>query len=98
MRHNGIRPVLKWGAIGIAAAAALVALAGWVVRLLWNWLMPAVFGLPQVTYWQALGIFILAHLLLGSGPRGAYRRDRRGAFRTELKERLAPTPPDAPTA
>ena len=33
------------------------------VMLLWNWLVPAIFGLPAVTFWQALGICILVRLL-----------------------------------
>ena len=32
--------------------------------LLWNWLMP-LFGLPQVTIWQALGLLFLCNILFG---------------------------------
>ena len=43
--------------IGFAIAGlALLALLGWVVMLLWNWLMPEIFGLPSVSYWQAWGL------------------------------------------
>lgn len=36
---------------------ALVALAlAWPLQLLWNWLMPQIFSLPTITFWQALGI------------------------------------------
>ena len=34
-----------------------------VVMLLWNWLMPAIFGLVTINFWQAAGIFILARIL-----------------------------------
>lgn len=30
---------------------------------LWNWLMPVIFGLTEITFWQALGINILAGIL-----------------------------------
>jgi len=54
----------------IAAIAAFAA----VTMLLWNWLMPAIFGLPLLTYWQAAGILVLARLLFGGighhGPFG----------------------------
>jgi hypothetical protein len=33
--------------------------------LLWNWLMPVIFGLTVITYWQAFGIIILARLIFG---------------------------------
>ncbi len=36
-----------------------------IVMLLWNWLMPVLFGLSAINYWQALGIFILARILFG---------------------------------
>jgi hypothetical protein len=44
-----------------------VVIAGFVaaVMLLWNWLMPAVFGLSAINFWQALGILALARILFG---------------------------------
>ncbi|MEZ4923193.1 MAG: hypothetical protein R2780_08500 [Crocinitomicaceae bacterium] len=42
-----------------------IALGGLVVMLLWNGIMPAVFGLGMVTFWQALGMLILGRLLFG---------------------------------
>jgi hypothetical protein len=41
------------------------ALLGFIVMHLWNWLMPAIFGLGLITFWQALGLFVLGKLLLG---------------------------------
>ena len=32
--------------------------------LLWNWLMPTIFDLPYITFWQALGLTLLARVLL----------------------------------
>jgi hypothetical protein len=51
--------------IGIAA----VAVFGFVVMSLWNWLAPAVFGLHTITFWQGLGMLILSKILFG-GFRG----------------------------
>lgn len=42
-------------------------LVGYIVMHLWNWLMPELFGLPQVGYWQAIGILILAKIIFGFG-------------------------------
>jgi hypothetical protein len=47
------------------AIAAGVTLFGFVVMHLWNWLMPALFGLGMITFWQALGILILSKILFG---------------------------------
>ena len=38
-----------------------IAALGWVVMLLWNWLLPALFvGAQPVNYCQALGILLLS--------------------------------------
>ncbi len=50
---------------GIAAITGLAILFGYVIMWLWNWLMPEIFGLTTLTYWQAVGLFILLKLLLG---------------------------------
>ena len=36
------------------------------VWLLWNWLMPIIFGLPKLTILQAFGINLLCHCLFQS--------------------------------
>ena len=61
--------------LGIAAAAVFALVFGVLVMLLWNWLMPLIFGLPQITYWQAFGIIILAKLVFGTFGHG--RHDHR---------------------
>ena len=52
---------------GIILAGLLAFLFGWVIMLLWNWLMPEIFGLGTITYWQGFGIFFLAKILFGFG-------------------------------
>lgn len=52
---------------GIALAILLAFLLGWVVMLLWNWLMPEIFRLPRIGYWQAWGLVLLAHILVKPG-------------------------------
>lgn len=33
------------------------------VMLLWNWLIPAIFGLVKISFWQAWGLSFLSGLL-----------------------------------
>ena len=40
-------------------ATVAVAVLGFVLMSLWNWLGPAVFGARTITFWQALGILVL---------------------------------------
>ncbi|MCG2811079.1 MAG: hypothetical protein L6428_06450 [Candidatus Aminicenantes bacterium] len=79
--------------IGIGFAILGIALAflfGWVVMLLWNWLMPDIFGLKRVTYWQAWGLLILCCILFkdfGSGHSGGRSdRKRRRQLRHYMRE------------
>jgi hypothetical protein len=62
--------------LGIVAAVALGFLLGLAVMYLWNWLMPELFGLPEIDYWQAVGIFILCHLLFKSHTSQHSRGDK----------------------
>jgi hypothetical protein len=73
-------------------APLIVFIMGDIVLHLWNWLMPMLFHLPTVTFWQALGLMLLSWILFG-GARGAGRGHRRcggGGFR----ERFANMPPE----
>jgi len=47
--------------------AALLALISYVVMLLWNNLLPEILHVSPITYWQAMGIFILSKILFGFG-------------------------------
>jgi hypothetical protein len=80
MREN-VRKRLIWMApLAILAMVIFVWIGGEVVMLLWNWLVPTLFGLPQVTFWQALGLLALCRILFGgfgmSGGGGRYQRRR----------------------
>lgn len=36
------------------------------IMILWNWLMPDIFGLKEISYWQSVGLVIMCNLLVGS--------------------------------
>ncbi|WP_052958700.1 hypothetical protein [Maribacter thermophilus] len=61
----------------IILGIAIAFLVGYIVMLLWNWLMPYLFGLPQVDYWKALGILILAKIIFGFGGSGDKSHDKK---------------------
>ena len=41
----------------------MVIITGWIVMLLWNWLMPEIFGVKEITLLQAYGLTLLGNLL-----------------------------------
>jgi hypothetical protein len=50
---------------------------GFVVMSLWNWLMPVLFGLKLIGYWQAVGLILLSKILFGGFRGSAGRGGRR---------------------
>ena len=58
--------VVLWVLFFAFAIVAFVAFFGFIFQYLWNWLMPELFGLTEITYWQGVGLFILFKILTGS--------------------------------
>lgn len=76
---------IGFGVLGVG----LLALFGWIVMLLWNWLMPEIFGLTRLNYWQSWGLLILSCILFkgvrfGSDESSSRRTDRKR--RKELRK------------
>ena len=92
MRRRWLRRGLKIAAIGGLA----VAVFGLVVTSLWNWLGPAVFGAHTITFWQGLGLLVLARILFGGmhgrpgrpGHWSGRMRDRWNEMTPEERERF----------
>ncbi len=59
---NNIEQVLAL--IGLIILAAILFTLP--LQLLWNWLMPQLFNLPELTFWQAFGLNMLAGILFRS--------------------------------
>jgi hypothetical protein len=56
--------VILEGILKIMAIISLVCLLlGLPLMLLWNWLMPLIFGLSEISFWQAVGLNLLASIL-----------------------------------
>jgi len=67
MKTHGILRGLKFLLFVLLAATVFT----FVVMWLWNWLMPAIFGLHAITFWQSLGLLVLSKILF-SGFRGRH--------------------------
>lgn len=55
--------------------AAFIVVFGGCVMLLWNWLMPELFGLPTISFWQAAGLLTLCKILFGGFGGGHHSHD-----------------------
>ena len=72
-----MRKMLFFGPLALIGFALFIALGGWIVTSLWNWLVPGLFHLPALTFWQGLGLLALCRILfggfrLGGGHRGPH--------------------------
>ncbi len=88
----GIKMRRKWiflAPLAIVGLVLFIALGGAVVKELWNWLLPPIFGWSQITFWQGLGLLALCRILFGGfGGRGCSRRHGRGSMSPEDRERF----------
>lgn len=74
-----------WYGLKFALFAAIaVAVVGAVVMLLWNALLPGLFGVPAITFLQAIGLLVLSRILIG-GLRG--RWGHHGHWRARMAQR-----------
>ena len=92
MKKHWIVKVLKFAVFATLA----VNLLGWAVMSLWNWLMPALFGVPLISFLQAIGLLVLSRILFGrfgGGPGGGmhwrYRmKERWGQMSSDEREKF----------
>lgn len=97
-----IKMVLKFAAMFAFFALAI----GYVTMGLWNWLVPALFGGPVITYLQAIGLLILSKILFGGFKgKGQHRGGcgnghwgrhsaRHEYFKQKMEERFANMTPE----
>ena len=92
--HDRSLPVKILMGVGFGILGlGLMAFFGWVVMALWNWLMPDLFGLKAIGYWQAWGLLVLCKILFhgGSGSSGVRSdRKRRRHLRRYMQENQPP--------
>jgi hypothetical protein len=59
MKNSTVEQILML--VGLIILAAILFTLP--LQILWNWLMPTIFNLPMVTFWEAFGLNLLAGIL-----------------------------------
>ena len=82
--------------VGPVIAAIVVFVFGGIVMLLWNWLLPRLFGFPEITLLQGFGLLVLCRMLFGGfgGGGGGNHQSKRMTpeERERLRDRFCRTP------
>lgn len=99
METNRKRRMVKLAVFVMPMFFVFLAFMVWAVYALWNSLMPAIFAVRAITYWQALGLMVLCWILFRGfrGPRFAPRFSP-GPWQRGLRERwgkMTPTEREA---
>jgi hypothetical protein len=77
--------------LAILGMLVFIVIGGEIVLHLWNWLLPPLFSLPHITFWQALGLLALCRILFGGfGLAGSGRSN----FRRRMEERCEQMTPE----
>ena len=63
---------------------------GEVVKNLWNWLLPNLFGFKQITFWQAIGLLALCRILFGGTGMSGHSRSHAKRRADERWEKMTP--------
>lgn len=53
------------GPLALVGVVLFIFIGGEVRRLLWNWLLPSLFGWHEITFGQALALLVLCRILFG---------------------------------
>ncbi len=70
---------------------------GWVIMLLWNWLMPYLFDARIINYWQALGLLVLCKILFGGIRKGGWNQrnyNYKDYWKKGMEERMKSMTPE----
>jgi hypothetical protein len=88
----------KWiylAPLAVLAIALFAWLGGELVMRLWNWLLPALFGWRQITFWQAFGLLALCRILFGGwGGHHGHRSNMRRRMAERMDERWEKMTPE----
>ena len=75
--HSPVSRIIAMTIGGVVVSSIFALVFSWLVMFLWNWLMPSIFNLKTITYWQGFGIILLAKLLFGGIHHGCRKHHSR---------------------
>ena len=58
---------VTYAALFVAALTVAALVFGWLIMLLWNATITEIFNVAEISFWQGIGLYILAKLFFGFG-------------------------------
>ena|ERR1041384_2713738 len=84
-----------WIAKFVVFGLLMVVLLGLLTQFLWNFVMPDIFGLPVINFWQGLAMFVLAKMIFGfGGGRGKWSGYRNHRWKHQWVEKYSKLSPE----
>ena len=80
----------RWYFVPPLILAALAAFS-FLTMILWNALLPGIFHLPEIGFWQAVGLLILSRLLFSGGP---WHRGGHHPWKNHMREKWEKMSPE----
>jgi hypothetical protein len=87
-KERRAQKIALWTVAGLAGTVVFGLLFGFLIQFLWNATLAEMFDIPKLSFWQAIGLFVLAKLFFGFGAGGS------GSNRRRRRKRRAHREPD----
>jgi hypothetical protein len=88
-KERRAQKIALWTVVGLAGAVVFGLLFGFLIQFLWNATLAEMFDIPKLSFWQAIGLFVLAKLFFGFGAGGRGSSRRRKGKRRQDRELVA---------
>jgi len=89
-KHGRVYRAVVHVVFGAAVVTLIAVVFGYLVMLLWNGVLPHVTAARPISYWQAVGLLLLARILVGGlkghGESHGHRRQRNGRSWQEYEQ------------
>ena len=88
MRGKSLGEIVGWVLLGILCIGGLAILFGFIMMWLWNCLMPKKCGLTELTFWQAVDLFILSNIFIGTSSSGGKIVNQKSVVTTQTQKNI----------
>ncbi len=86
-------PKIYWGVKVAILIFLFFSVFSYIVMVLWNWLMPDLFGLPYINFWKAAGLLVLSKIIFsGMGGKKFDKKGHHGDWKGHFVDKNDLTP------